>query len=108
MIAKMDAASEKTFRRINKPFNSIRLEKVIDDIKETRGTFKGSFRLQLMLLEENMGEAGDMADLCREIDPDIVYINTPLRPCMAKPLSREDMESIVPLFRGLKVEVVYG
>jgi wyosine [tRNA(Phe)-imidazoG37] synthetase (radical SAM superfamily) len=108
VIATMDAATEATFRRVNLPSNPIMDEEVLEGLERARKSFRGSFRLQLMFLEENKRESGMMADLCREIDPDIVYINTPFRPCASQPLSREEIAEIASRFREMRVESVYG
>jgi len=107
VIARLDAANESTFRRVNRPFNSTSFDTVMEGIKRVKRNFGGSFRLQLMFLEENKWEAGEMADLCRDIDPELIYINTPLRPCTSKPLSRFEISEIVPLFDDMNIESVY-
>lgn len=107
VIARLDAANESTFRRVNRPYNSTNFDSVVEGIKHANRAFDGSFRLQLMFLEENKWEAAEMADLCREIDPEMIYINTPLRPCISQPLSRVEIAEIVPLFEGMSIESIY-
>lgn len=107
VIAKLDAATEKTFRRVNRPHGSIEFEKVLEGIFNVSDQFSGSFRLQIMLVEANLQEAGQLADLCREIGPEIVYLNTPLRPCAVSPLKKSDIDSIRNDFREHTVESIF-
>ena len=46
-----------------------------------------------------------MAKIARELSPDEVQINTPLRPCAVKPLSPKEIAAIRDKFSGFK-EVV--
>lgn len=108
VIAKLDAASQKTFKRINKPLSGLKLEKTIKGLKEFKNGYKRKLALQIMFVEENKEEAGKIAGIAREINPDEVQINTPLRPCGTKHLSRADIENITKYFKGLKTISVYA
>jgi hypothetical protein len=49
-----------------------------------------------------------MARIARELSPDEVQVNTPLRPCAVKPLPPEEIASIRHKFSGLEgVVTVY-
>jgi wyosine [tRNA(Phe)-imidazoG37] synthetase (radical SAM superfamily) len=108
IIARMDAATEETFRKVNRPYNHLSFDDILNGLRRFSRDFKGDFRMQLMFLKDNINEAELIADLCREIDPDLIYINTPLRPCTSRPLSKEEIEEIKPFFKGMKVKSVYG
>ena len=60
-----------------------------------------------MFVAENKIYAGKIASLVKEINPDEVQINTPLRPCGVKPLSKIELEGIESYFEGLNVVSVY-
>jgi len=107
LIAKLDAPDQKTFEQINRPVPGLLLEDVIDGIKQSRKAFRGLFALQMMFIKENMGRAEELAAIAREIQPDEVQLNTPLRPCPVKPLSPEEMAAIERRFDGLKTVSVY-
>lgn len=107
VMAKLDAHTEDLFVKINKPIKGIIFDSVLRGIKEFRLGYKGKFALQIMFIDENKGYAAEIADLAREIDPDETQLNTPLRPCAVRPLSREDMDAIKLYFKDMNVVCVY-
>lgn len=107
VIAKLDAASQKLFSGINKPIAGLELEKIIKGLKEFKNSCKSKLALQIMFVEKNKEEAEKIAGIVREINPDEVQLNTPLRPCAVKPLSRAEIENITEYFKGLKTISVY-
>lgn len=107
VIAKLDACCQEEFERINCPIHSITFDKVVRAIKSFRNAYKGKLALQIMFIKENRSSASKIADIVREINPDEVQINTPLRACAVKPLSKGELESIKLKFKGLKVISVY-
>jgi wyosine [tRNA(Phe)-imidazoG37] synthetase (radical SAM superfamily) len=60
-----------------------------------------------MFVEENKVYAKEIAQIAKEINPDEVQINTPLRPCKVKPLPREELDKIKKHFEGLNAISVY-
>lgn len=107
VIAKLDAASEEVFEKVNHPAGRVKVEKIAKALKEFKKKFKGKLALQVMFVKENKKDAQDIASLAREINPDEVQINTPLRPSKTKPLSRKEIFFLKKYFRGLKVRSVY-
>ncbi len=108
VVAKLDAPNQELFERINKPVPGITFAGVLDGIKSFRTKYKGKLALQMMFVEDNKAYTKEMADLAREIRPDEVQINTPLRPCAVKPLNQADIAEIVGQFKGLNVVSVYS
>lgn len=98
VIAKMDAFSEETFRQINNPSSDLNFETVIDGLINFRKEFKGRLALQIMFLEQNNEHIVEIQSLVKEISPDEIQINTPLRECKIKPLSKRDIISIKNCF----------
>jgi wyosine [tRNA(Phe)-imidazoG37] synthetase (radical SAM superfamily) len=107
VIAKLDAYSQKSLERINQPAKSVVFDRVVQGIKQFRKDFKGRFALQIMFVRENKDFADKLARLTREINPDEVQINTPLRPSKANPLSKQEISRIKKYFRGLDFISVY-
>ncbi len=107
VIAKVDAYSQGSLEKINHPAKAVRFEKIIRGIKQFKKGFKGKLALQIMFTDENKNDAGRLAELAREIDPDEVQINTPLRPCKAKPLSRREIAGIKKYFHNLRSISIY-
>ena len=94
VIAKLDTWSQKSFESINKPMPDIKFDAIVKNIKQFRGEYRGKLALQIMFIAENKDKAKELARIAREIAPDEVEINTPLRPCGIKPLSKEELDII--------------
>jgi len=107
VVAKLDASSQKTFELINKPMEKIKFRSIVQAIKNFRKIYKGRLALQSMFVEDNKIEALGIAKIAKEIRPDEMQINTPLRPCSVKPLSKTELEVIEKYFEGLKTASVY-
>ncbi|MDD4013496.1 MAG: methyltransferase domain-containing protein [Candidatus Omnitrophica bacterium] len=107
VAVKLDAPSEELFQKINRPARGLTLKKVIKGIKAFRREYKGKLALQMMFLEYNFFEASEMASLARDIGADEVELNTPLRPCAVKSLTRKEMEDVKRHFRGSNAISVY-
>lgn len=107
VMAKLDAGSQETFLKINRPYKDIKFDTVIDGLKNFKRIFEGKFAIQVMFIKENIKQAKEIAEIAREINPDEVQINTPLRPCGASPLNIEELSRIKDFFTGLNVISVY-
>ena len=107
VLFKLDATAE-IFKRINRPVRGVRFESIIKGIKEFSGRFKGKVALQIMFTKDNKSYAADIASIARDIDPDEVQINTPLRPGNGKPISKTKINMIKQCFKGMRLVSVYG
>jgi len=105
VIAKVDAPNEEIFHAVNRPFKGYTLAEILQGIRRFRSEYKGRLALQMMFVESNKGCAEEMAKIARELSPDEVQINTPLRLCAVKPLSPKEIAAIRDKFSGFK-EVV--
>lgn len=107
VMLKLDVPIETLFTKINRPMQDIEFSKILKGIKEFKSIYKGKVGLQIMFIDENKDYAKDLARLAREINPDEVQINTPLRPCKVRPLSRKELDIIKRFFEGMRVLSVY-
>ena len=107
VIAKLDACSGEIFNKINRPLRGITFDKIIKGIKIFKSGFKGRLTLQIMFIDENRSCVRELARIAREIDPDEIQLNTPLRPCGVKPLSQGDLNALKEYFKGMNVVSVY-
>jgi len=107
IVAKLDAPDDKMFRKINQPAEGVTFEKTLEGIKTMRKKIKGKFAIQIMFMNENKECASQLAELSREIKPDEVQINTPLRPCSVAPLTKGELDKIEKMFHGLNTISVY-
>jgi wyosine [tRNA(Phe)-imidazoG37] synthetase (radical SAM superfamily) len=107
VVFKLDAPTQEIFEKINRPAKGIKLSKIIKGIKLFKKKYKGRLALQMMFIKENKPVAKKLAKLARQIDPDEVQINTPLRPCGVKSLSKKEISRIKKYFTGLPAYTVY-
>ncbi len=113
VLPSLDAASEEIFRRVNRPHESISLQKLVEGLKKFRKRFKGEIWVEVMLLSGvNDGEEHllALARLLREVNAEKVQLNTPVRPspvgCAA--LSESGLERALKLFleEGVPAEII--
>jgi len=107
VVAKLDACSSYLIKKINQPMETIEFETVVNGLKDFKSNFAGKMALQIMFMSHNKKYAREIAQIAMEINPDEVQINTPLRPCGVKPLSRDDLKEIQGYFDNLNVISVY-
>jgi wyosine [tRNA(Phe)-imidazoG37] synthetase (radical SAM superfamily) len=79
IFCKLDAADEKTFRRMNRPVAGLTLSSVVEGIKSLRGEYDGHLAIQTMLTPRVVAQAEEFARLVRELQPDEVQLNAPSR-----------------------------
>ncbi len=107
VVAKLDACSPGSLEAINNPMEGISLDVIIDGIKRFRAHYQGKLALQIMFVDQNKDYVEEIAALAREIGPDEVQLNTPLRPCGVKPVSRNEMGKIEGYFTDMNCVSVY-
>lgn len=107
VVTKIDAPNELLFKKINKPFVNYGIEKIIEQIKLFSENFNGRLEIQMMFIDKNKHFAKELVDIAKEIKPNRVQLNTPLRPSPVSPLNIEEMDQIEKEFKGLNVVNVY-
>ncbi len=107
VVAKLDAFSPESLRAVNRPAPGITFEHILAGLKQFKNAYGGRLALQIMFIDENKDSAVELAAIARDIQPDEVQINTPLRPCKVKPLSRGTLAAITRCLRGMKAISVY-
>jgi wyosine [tRNA(Phe)-imidazoG37] synthetase (radical SAM superfamily) len=107
VVAKLDAPNERLFRRINRPAADCRLQDVVRAIRLFRAEYAGKLALEMMFVRANRASAAEMAAMARELSPDEVQINTPLRPCAVAPLTAKEIAAIRGQFKGLPIRTAY-
>lgn len=109
---KLDAGSQKSLGMINNPQPALKFNRIIKGIKDFRKKFNGVMALQIMFVEDNKKDVQKIASIARGLRADVIHINTPLRPCGVKPLSKKEIKMISGYFkdalgRFIKVASVY-
>jgi wyosine [tRNA(Phe)-imidazoG37] synthetase (radical SAM superfamily) len=101
VVAKLDVPNEELFAVVNRPAPGLHFDRIKDGIRLFRDRYRGKLALQVMFIEANKDYASEIAALARQISPDEVQIDTPLRPSKVKPLPRENIASIREKFSNL-------
>jgi len=104
---KLDVPNEELFGRINRPHEKILFRDIVNGLKKFRGEFNGQFQLEVMFVPENKNFSEEIAKIVKDIRPDEVQINTPLRPSAAKPLSPKELREIQRSFEGMSFRSVF-
>lgn len=107
VVTKLDASDNSIFEEINRPVKGLHFGDILKWIKKFKKSFEGRLELQTMFVEKNRWRAGELAKIAAEIQPDKVYINTPLRHSPEDHLSEDQMREIKGYFEGLDVFSVY-
>jgi len=111
VVPSLDAATQRLLEKINRPYPSLRIEKIIEGLVKFRKEFKGQIWLEIMLVEgvnDSPAEIKKLKEAADRINPDKIQLNTVVRPPAektAKPLTLEEMNKIKEFF-GKKAEVV--
>lgn len=108
IVTKLDAVDKESFNEINQPTKEITFKQTFKSIKKMRKEFKGFFSIQTMYLKKNKDYVDQLIKITKDIDPDEVQINTPLRPCKEQPLSKMEIEKIEKKYKNLNAISVYS
>ena len=100
VVAKIDAHNHDLFKQVNRPVTGLLFRDVLRGIELFRSGFKGKLCLQIMFIESNKDFAREIAKVASSLSPDEIQLNTPLRPCAVKPLTRSQMDSIQKHFNN--------
>ena len=111
VIAKLDAYSPESFLEINRPAAGIEFGGILEGIKSFKKNFKGKLALQIMFIDNNKNDANKLIYLVNYIKPDEVQVNTPLRPCGIKALTKEEIlkikENFIVSCKGINIVSAY-
>jgi wyosine [tRNA(Phe)-imidazoG37] synthetase (radical SAM superfamily) len=102
---------EETFRAIHRPCAELNVSRLISGLKDLRRRYNGLIFLEVVLLSgvnDTEREVEGLKGIIREISPDMVQLNTVIRPpsySRAMPVQKESMEQIKN-FLGEKAEII--
>ena len=83
VMPSLDAADEKTFRRINRPHRGLEFAEIVEGLRSFRESFPGTIRLEVMLVEnvnDSIAHLQALKSHIMTINPDLVDISIPTRP----------------------------
>ena len=111
VVPSLDAVTEDTFARINRPHESLTMELIIEGLRKFTREFEGRIWLEIMLVKginDSQMELKQMADLVRGLKVDKIHLNTVERPPaeeFALAITAEEMTDIVSMFDS-RAEVI--
>jgi len=83
IVPSLDAATDKTFLKINRPLKGITLKRIISSLIQLRKEFKGKIWLEIMLvskINDSKEEIDKFKEIISKINPDKIQLNIPIRP----------------------------
>lgn len=107
VVAKLDAPNERLLHQINRPAVDYSQRDILRAIGLFKAEYAGKLALDIMFIRANRDFATEMAAIARELSPDEVQINTPLRPCAIAPLTAKEIAAICRQFKHLPILNVY-
>ena len=113
---KVDAGNESTWKKINRPIDSIHFDTHIDGIMKFASTFKGKLATETMLVEginDNRSDVEITASLIAQIQPDTAFISIPTRPPAVETVRPPDESVVTDAYRifvekGINTELILG
>ena len=97
VIPSLDAADLRTFKALNRPHRRLHHDRMIEGLADFRRSFRGELRVEIMLVSGvNDSEFALQAlrEGVRHIQPDLIYLNIPLRPAAETGVSGSRTERI--------------
>ena len=110
---KIDAVSQDIWHKVNRPHGALRLNKILQGIKEFAQSFKGELVTETMLLQglnDDMAEIEKVSDFIAQIKPDNSYIAIPTRPPAEKyvvPPTEKAINLAYQVFREKSIPTEY-
>jgi wyosine [tRNA(Phe)-imidazoG37] synthetase (radical SAM superfamily) len=104
VLPSLDAASDHVFERINRPHGKLDLEEIIEGLVAFRKEFTGKIWLEILLvrgINDTPEELSLLKSAADRIRPDIIHLNTVVRPpaeTWARRIEVEDLRKIRRFF----------
>lgn len=112
VIPSLDAASELSFRKINRPENKLKLQDYIQGLVDFRNEYKGKIWLEVLIVPGLNNSYNDL-DLLRKaferIKPDTIQLNTLDRPGVVtgiRAATNAELQKIVDYWKLTNVEII--
>jgi len=112
VLPSLDAASDLTFRKINRPFRDLNIKDYLKGLKDFRKEYKGKIWLEVLILPDYNDNIKDL-ELLKEafinIKPEIIQINTLDRPGAVdkiRPANKTELKRVVDFWNLENVETI--
>ena len=80
ITAKLDAGSEESFNRVNRPATGVSFQSTVKGIQILMDKFGDKVEIQSMFMPVNAKEVDQYIDVMKQIQPHVIQLNTPKRP----------------------------
>jgi len=80
VFVKLDAVTDATFSRVNRPVDGVSLRKIIESLADFRRRYSGYLGIQSMFVHSTRDRIEDFIRVYSRIGPDEIQVNTPTRP----------------------------
>ena len=104
VLPSLDAGDERFFRYVNRPHDTLTLEKVVAGLEAFRAEYERPIWLEVMVVAHQTDRGlrlQRIADQARRIQPDRIQLNTPVRPARlgrSAIVARERLDRLCALF----------
>ncbi len=112
VLPSLDAASDLTFRKINRPFHKLNINKYIQGLVDFRREYAGQIWLEVFIIpgyNDNINDLDLLKKAFERINPDNIQLNTLDRPgavSRIRSASREELQNIVNYWQLNNIEIV--
>ncbi|MBW1937851.1 MAG: radical SAM protein [Deltaproteobacteria bacterium] len=112
VLPSLDAASEMSFRRINRPHHSLNIQEYIQGLQNFRKEYKGQIWLEVLIIPGYNDSNSDLKLLKQAFDkiqPEIIQLNTLDRPGAVSDIrtaTRTELQQIVDYWQLDNVEII--
>ncbi len=112
VLPSLDAATEETFRKINRPVENLDITEYIQGIIDFRKEFKGKIWLEVFILPGYNNDPFELTALKKailQIKPDSVQLNTLDRPGTLSDLrgaTRDELQKVADFWQIQQVEII--
>jgi wyosine [tRNA(Phe)-imidazoG37] synthetase (radical SAM superfamily) len=112
VLPSLDAATEKAFRKIDRPFRQLKLSEYIQGLVDFRHIFKGKIWLEVFILpglNDDIENLDALKIAFGQIQPDSIQLNTLDRPGAVediRPAGRAELQQIADYWKLDNVEII--
>ena len=112
ILPSLDAATKRTFQKINRPANELTVEKYIQGLVDFRKEYSGQIWIEVFIIPRYNDSADDLDALKKafeQIKPDEIQLNTLDRPGTVKNInsaSQKDLQKIIDFWKLPNVGII--
>jgi wyosine [tRNA(Phe)-imidazoG37] synthetase (radical SAM superfamily) len=109
---KIDAVDEETWRRIDRPHKSLKLDAILQGMFKFAKSFRGELTTETTLIKgvnDDIGRITRVAEFLKKLEPDIAYLAVPTRPPAERvePATEQTINAAYQVFKEVLDDVEY-